>query len=121
MNERREFSRVLFSCPAILRIEGNDYHCQLLDLSLQGALITKSDSFLVPIHSKADLIFTLPESTIEIKMQVELCHVEHQHAGLRCEHIDIDSITHLKRLIELNLGDEALLHRELAHLIHAPE
>ncbi len=39
----------------------------------------------------------------------------------RCEHIDIDSITHLKRLIELNLGDEALLHRELAHLIHAPE
>ena len=46
MNERREFSRVLFSCPAVLRIEDNDYHCQLLDLSLQGALITKSDSLI---------------------------------------------------------------------------
>ncbi|MGX1113731.1 MULTISPECIES: PilZ domain-containing protein [unclassified Pseudoalteromonas] len=121
MNERRQFSRVLFSCPATLCIDEYKYQCQLLDLSLHGALITKSDSFLVPIHSKAVLSFTLPDSTVEIKMQVELCHVEQQHAGLICEHIDIDSISHLKRLIELNLGDEGLLHRELAHLIHMPE
>ena len=42
---------------------------------------------------------------------------EHNNAlGFRCEHIDIDSMTHLKRLVELNLADEALLHRELSAL-----
>ena len=30
--------------------------------------------------------------------------------------IDLDSITHLRRLVELNLGDEKLLERELSHL-----
>ena len=39
------------------------------------------------------------------------------HLGLFCHHIDIDSITHLRRLIELNLGDETLLQRELAELL----
>jgi len=30
--------------------------------------------------------------------------------------VDIDSITHLRRLIELQLGDPALLDRDLAQL-----
>jgi hypothetical protein len=36
--------------------------------------------------------------------------------GLHCRHIDIESLAHLRRLIELNLGDPALLERELAAL-----
>jgi hypothetical protein len=28
----------------------------------------------------------------------------------------VDSLTSLRRLVELNLGDEALLERELSHL-----
>ena len=36
--------------------------------------------------------------------------------GFVCRHIDVDSISHLRRLVELNLGDEALLERELAAL-----
>ena len=30
--------------------------------------------------------------------------------------IELDSIVHLKRLVELNLGDESLLERELTEL-----
>ena len=45
-------------------------------------------------------------------------HIKANHIGLKCHYIDIDSITHLKRLIELNLADDELLHRELAMLIH---
>src|SRR5690606_39438622 len=33
-------------------------------------------------------------------------------------YMDLDSISHLKRLIMLNLGDEALAERELAALYH---
>ena len=32
------------------------------------------------------------------------------------DHIDLESISHLRRLVELNLGDSSLLERELAAL-----
>ncbi|MCG8610315.1 MAG: hypothetical protein MI864_07240, partial [Pseudomonadales bacterium] len=35
------------------------------------------------------------------------------------KYIDLDSITHLKRLIELNVGDPSLIERELSALIDA--
>ena len=41
------------------------------------------------------------------------------HTGLLCKGIDLDSVTHLRRLIELQLGDPALLERDLAELIQS--
>ena len=45
-------------------------------------------------------------------------HIEDDHTGYRCEHIDLDSISHLRRLVELNLGDPDILDRELSELSH---
>lgn len=36
---------------------------------------------------------------------------------LKIDHIDIESIGHLRRLVELNVGSDELLHRELEHLV----
>jgi hypothetical protein len=36
--------------------------------------------------------------------------------GLQWRNIDVDSLTHLRRLLELNLNDPSLLDRELADL-----
>jgi hypothetical protein len=47
----------------------------------------------------------------------EVAHVEGEHVGLLCRSIDIESITHLRRLLEINLGDAKLLERELKALI----
>ncbi len=52
-----------------------------------------------------------------IAMAGELAHVEGAHAGVLCRSIDIESITHLRRLIEVNLGDPAASERELKALI----
>lgn len=54
-----------------------------------------------------------------IAMAGELAHVEGGHAGVLCRSIDIESITHLRRLIEVNLGDPAASERELKALIAA--
>lgn len=54
---------------------------------------------------------------IVIAMAGELAHVEGDHAGVLCRSIDIESITHLRRLIEVNLGDPAASERELKALI----
>ena len=49
-------------------------------------------------------------------MEVVLTRTLQDHLGFVCRHIDLDSISHLRRLVELNLGDESLLERELAAL-----
>ena len=118
MQNRRQFSRVLFSTPALLKFDNHQYPCKLLDVSLNGALITKCEAFNGSKNADATVHFTLPQSDIEMSMHVNICHIQENHIGLKCHHIDIDSITYLKRLVELNLADDELLHRELTLLIH---
>lgn len=60
---------------------------------------------------------TLADNNVVIRMQVMLTHPEAGHAGFTCHHIDLDSASHLRRLIEFNLGNEASLQRELHAMI----
>lgn len=52
-------------------------------------------------------------------MEISLAWARDGLLGFECQHIDLDSISHLRRLVELNLGDEELLERELALLVSA--
>jgi hypothetical protein len=49
-------------------------------------------------------------------MEVTLAHIKPPNAGFLCKNIDIESIAHLRRLMELNLGDMDLVNREIADL-----
>jgi hypothetical protein len=44
-------------------------------------------------------------------------HDDNHQLGFVCQHIGLESISHLKRLVELNLADQEELDRELAALI----
>ena len=61
----------------------------------------------------------LAETGNHIAMSTEVAHVHGLHTGLLCRGIDLDSVTHLRRLIELQLGDPALLERDLGELTTA--
>ncbi|ATC99281.1 MAG: PilZ domain-containing protein [Pseudoalteromonas spongiae] len=118
MQERRHFTRIIYRTPAKLTFMGVEYNAEILDLSLKGALLNKPDNWptACDLSHHAKLVFQLSNSDIAIEMLVSLAHVESDQLGLRCEQIEIDSVTHLKRLIELNMGDEEELYRELEHL-----
>ena len=112
MDERRMFSRILFATDAHLAQGETKWETTILDLSLNGALVEE------PVHfsnsgEAITLSFTLPESDIEISIDTELVHQKNTQLGLKCNFIDVDSISHLKRMVELNLGDASLLNREL--------
>ncbi len=114
-SDRRRFWRASFEAPASLASEGNFVEAEVIDLSLKGALVE------VPVGWRAtrgqSVQLDLPLSgEARILMQMRIVHVEGVRVGLRCEHIDLDSMTHLRRLVELNSGDPALLERELAAL-----
>lgn len=117
MVERRRFFRVVFSTPAQLSQGQKSWSTYLLDLSLQGALVERPADWPEGSEGRFELSFTLADSDINIVMEVEPSHSAANRLGLYCHHIDIDSASHLKRLIELNVGNADMLQRELAHLL----
>ncbi|WP_340678547.1 PilZ domain-containing protein [Paraglaciecola sp.] len=116
--ERRNFNRVVFSTQAELFANDKVWQTDILDLSLKGALIVTPDDFLLDTNAVYDLKFKLEGLANSIHMQGKMRHANAQFLGFQCDLIDIDSVTELRRLIELNLSDESLLHRDIAALIH---
>lgn len=112
--ELRHFSRILFNAPATFTVDQIQHPCEVLDLSLRGALLRIP--MILPVGVPAELALTLSDDA-RIVMAGEVAHIEQDHIGLRCLRIDVDSITHLRRLLELNLEDPARLERELSTLI----
>ena len=118
IDDKRKFSRIPFDTTVHLVSAEGSWNCQLLDISLKGLLATMpadwqaktGDLYLVEMLTENE------EATI--RMEVSVMHTEDNHAGFRCEHIDLDSISHLRRLVELNLGDSDVLDRELSELTH---
>lgn len=116
MTENRRFTRIVFKAPVSLIQDGQHWSTQLLDLSLKGALVIKPSNWDGNIGDTFTLDFKLPGSDIDICMQVHKAHERDNCIGFTCDSIDIDSATHLRRLIELNVGSADLLNRDLEHL-----
>ncbi|MBV2162821.1 PilZ domain-containing protein [Comamonas nitrativorans] len=113
--ERRQFQRLHFDTHAQFVCAGQAHSVQLLDISLRGALIEAPGAITWPREAPCQLIITLGQDC-HIAMAAEVAHVQGGQIGLRCRNIDLDSITHLRRLLELQLGDPALLERDLSQL-----
>ncbi len=114
-DERRTFSRVRFDAPAILHTSEAEHSVTVLDLSLKGALL-RLDSELNPDKEARGRLEINLGSVAQIEMDLELAHQQDLRAGFRCVNIELESMIHLRRVVELNTGDPALLERELAQL-----
>lgn len=113
--ERRRFSRVEFHAPARLQGPGVDCEVELLDISMRGVLIQAP---MVEIAGTTKYTLLLPLSEKDaIEMEVEPVHWRGGVVGMQCERIDVESIVHLRRLLEANLGDVGLVNRELHQLM----
>ena len=113
--QQRRFSRIPFDVPATLGLEQQTWETGLIDISLHGALIKMPADFEPAADGQYQLAVHL-EGGPDIRMDVSVAHHENEELGLRCDDIDVDSITCLRRLVELNLGDPELLERELSAL-----
>jgi hypothetical protein len=114
--ERRKFSRILFDAHVELAQGEFHWRASLLDISLKGLLLQQT---LPPevIQDQPILVKILLSDNTSIAMSVIVAHQHHSQTGLVCSSIDIDSVSHLRRLIELNLGDTMAAERELSELI----
>lgn len=116
--DNRNFHRIFYKANAILSCDEKTWPCEVVDLSLKGCLL----HFDLPWTEDLEKIYTLTLHLSEqskIKMELSIAHVVANNAGFKCEHIDIDSVSELRRLVELNLGDSNLLKRDLQSLTTA--
>ncbi len=116
--DHRNFHRILYKSNALLSCEEKTWLCEVIDLSLKGCLL----HFELPWSENLEKIYTLTlhlSEQSQIKMELSIAHVIANNVGFKCEHIDIDSVSELRRLVELNLGDSSLLKRDLLALVSA--
>ncbi len=114
-DEKRQFHRILYNAKAKLAVEDQFIPCKIMDLSLNGCML-KIDQFHLLMPDKHYQLYLELSDDKEITMKLSLRHQQENMAGLQCEHIDIDSISQLRRIVELNLGDGDILERDLNKL-----
>jgi len=113
---RRRFKRFAFDARTELSQGQYIWPVKLIDLSLKGLLIERPEPWLGDREQDFHVDIHLSDD-VEIEMDVQLRHEDHGQLGFVCRHISLESIQRLRRLIELNLADEAELERELGALI----
>lgn len=114
---RRQFSRITFKAEARVNAAGKEFSVEVIDISLKGALFRPEKAISIDAGTPAVLQMRLDEMGTLIRMEGPITHGKNGAFGLACHEIDLDSITHLRRLVELNLGDPSLLEREFQHLL----
>jgi len=115
-SERRHFTRVPF-CTTCKLIQGQHANAvDLLDVSLNGALTSKP-SALSDIDGVATQLHIELDNNVLIAMDVELAHQEEHTLGFHCLNLDMESASHLRRLIELNIGVDNASDRVLEELL----
>ncbi|ASP38868.1 hypothetical protein CHH28_09315 [Bacterioplanes sanyensis] len=114
--EKRHFQRVNFLQPVQVCCRGQVSETHCLDISLKGILLARPAE--ADWQHGDELQITLALSELEsIDMHCTLVHSHDDVVGCECTSLDLDSMTALRRLLELNLQDPEEVHRELSELV----
>ncbi len=113
--DRRHYKRIPFIAEVNLHLDDQQWNCGLVDISLKGMLIDAPESVDPDKDSVYTIELVLGEGVI-ISMHARVTHITDQHWGLQWEEIELDGLTHLRRLLELNMADPEEMHREMAEL-----
>lgn len=113
--DRRQFSRIDFDAEVSIEQAGRAFAAQLEDISLNGVLLSTSTPHRISMEAPCLVKIQLADKVM-IHMQAALVHSGANLLGFHCTSIDMDSVIHLRRLIEMNLTDPHACERVLSEL-----
>lgn len=112
--DQRAVHRVHFVTATTLNLGGKTCAAQLLDISLMGAFIILDEPVAVELGAPGSLTLALgPEIHLELVGKVARVAMGGERLAMIWDNIDVDSASHLRRLLELNLGDHALIEQDI--------
>ncbi|MGW8313633.1 MAG: PilZ domain-containing protein [Desulfuromonadales bacterium] len=109
----RRFRRIPFVTQVTLSSGQDSWTGELLEIALKGALVETKCLLPFDLGTECTLCMTLPGSPISLEFQAKLIHSENSHYGFKFISEDIETLTHLRKLIELNTGDAETTRGEL--------
>ncbi|MGB1092944.1 MAG: PilZ domain-containing protein [Oceanobacter sp.] len=115
LNQRR-FTRVPFLHRAQVEIQNQILDVQCMDLSLRGVLLVLPEESNWRLEQPIRVTLTLGGDE-KIVMDCSVAHIDEDVVGCACDSMSLESLTVLRRVLELNLPDPDRVHRELAELM----
>jgi len=113
--ERRQYHRIPFIADVVMRHKDQQWSCGLEDISLKGMLVAPPVNIQPVMDDTYEIELVLGEGAT-ISMQAHISHTSDTHWGMQWGIIDLEGLTHLRRLLELNMDDPQQMHREMAEL-----
>ncbi|WP_430460201.1 PilZ domain-containing protein [Thalassolituus sp. LLYu03] len=114
--DQRQFRRVHFLQRVQVATHGEVLETHCLDISLRGVLLVRPEDVNWKLEQQLVVTLQLSESEA-ITMHCSLVHIDDDVVGCACDSMDLDSMTALRRLLELNMADPSAVNRELAELV----
>ena len=113
MDDKRYFSRINFTAQSQIEVNDKVYSGELLDLSLRGALLNFKENIPLNMNDSCTLIIHLHSSAIKLIFDAVLVHIHKNHLGFKFISEDVGTMTHLRNLLSLNVGDYDKITDEL--------
>ena len=127
--DKRQFQRVDLKVPGELSLHGNSIPVTVEDVSLQGLRLSAAEAMLDTLpfdsHDPYTVMFKAnPDSPLMTLYLIQLYRQSPQKAGViyigcKVDHIDVECLAELRRLINLNSGDDALSEKDMDALLNA--
>lgn len=115
-NGQRHFTRVSLHNPAIIATGDTQWDTHLMDLSLSGALLEQPSGWTGKTGDRMRLKLQLADqSYLEVDAQIR--QIDADRLGMSFIDLDDSDRDEIRWLVEINLGDPALLQRELSEFL----
>ncbi len=117
--KERHFSRVSFAEKSIVEVDGSSFEVNLLNISLKGALVQFGEGFACRPGDSWNLSFHLGNSDIIMEFRAVVVHTSGNQAGVKFVETDLNTMMHLRNLMEARTMDPEKVRSELDFLIEA--
>lgn len=111
--ERRRFSRVRFQSGCSVTFGERQFSGSLADISLKGALLSFFEKLPAGRGDSCRFEMSLGGTEIVLSLDANVVFTTKERIGIRFGAVDLESMIHLRRLMELNIGDATKVQKEL--------
>jgi hypothetical protein len=113
MTEKRDYQRIPFATKAEITCNSNKYHGELINISLQGALVFGKENISIKTGARCELLIHLPDSNITLQFESDIIYSQKNKFNFKFISEDIQTARHLRRLLELNIGSTEKIDKEI--------
>ncbi len=114
-HDRRRFTRVTLDIPTEVHQGGSVWQVELIHISLNGIAVTQPEDWDADYSHPFNFILQLDDGgTFEVF--AHLIHIEAGTLGFQLEHLGVEQIAPLAKLLARTLNDDELVEAELRRL-----